>query len=306
MNVQFTDRARKILKLAYREARLRHEHVDSGHLLLGLIQEGGGVAAHVLRGLGVNFADVRREVENLLFAAERGTAAVDKLSYPPAVKKVLRYSLEEARSLNHNYVGSEHLLLGMLRDRGGIAAQALSKVGVELTAARAAIVQLLGAPHSVEKCPRPLPSHISVGLLGRAFFGLCAFLSSLAFGAFAADLVVWLVMVGPPALLWKAVLVHLVIDVFTVASIFMLLLAISFWAGGSRWTDRLLTKMMRKGVVAVGVILTALFAGIGVMGIADPVLGVLGLFLAFLAFILMVAVPIVGLIRPGSDTWWNQ
>jgi ATP-dependent Clp protease ATP-binding subunit ClpC len=220
MNVQFTDRARTILVLAYDEARrLRHGHVDSGHLLLGLIMERSGAAARVLEDLGVTLADARREVENLLFAVGPGMAAVGKLSYTPAAKKVLRHSLEEARSLNHDLVDDLHLLLAMLRAPNSAAAHALSKVGLESTAVRAAIVQLLVAPGGPEESPPPPPSHISVGPLGRTVLGLCAFLSSLAFGAFAVALVVRLAIVGPPAGLWKAVLAHLVLDLFTVASI---------------------------------------------------------------------------------------
>lgn len=312
MVAQFTDRARKIMVLAYRQAqRLHHDRMDmnSGHLLLGLIDEGSGVAAHVLKDLGVNFANARREVENLLFAAGPSMVAVERLSYPPAVKKVLRYSLEEARGLNHDFVGSEHLLLGMLRDRSSVAAQALSKVGVESTTVRTTIVQLLGTPRIVERCLRPLPSLISVGPLGRGLFGLCSFLSSLVFTAVAVALAIWLATIGPPVILWKVILVHLALDIFAVASIFMLLLTISFWTSGSRWTDRLLYLIMPKGSVAVGTVLTALFVTVGIISISDPglrVLGVLGFFLAFLTFIFLVAVPFISLIRRRNHSLPKQ
>jgi len=95
--VLFTDRARKVMILAYQEAqRFSHEHVGTGHLLLGLIKEGSGVAAHVLKNLGVNYSDARCKVENLLFAVGPGSATLGKLPYSPGAEKVLQYSLEEA------------------------------------------------------------------------------------------------------------------------------------------------------------------------------------------------------------------
>ncbi len=176
MLAQYTDRARKVTALAFQEAhRLGHEQVDSGHLLLGVIKEGNGVAAHVLKDLGVNLGDVRREVENLLFSTGPGLSAVGKLSYTAAAAKVLQFATEEASSLNHNFVGSEHLLLGMLHDGDSVAAQALRKAGLELTEVRAATVQLLAGPRNAAKRPRPLPSHISVGPLGRAVLGSAHF-----------------------------------------------------------------------------------------------------------------------------------
>ena len=225
-------------------------------------------------------------------------AAVGKLSYTPAATKVLRYSLEEAHSLNHDYVGSEHLLLGMLRNRDGVAAQALRKVGVELTAVRAAIVQLLGVtrlPRNVrDRCRR---TFLSVPWAGQCL-GSAHFFRRWHSGQCAVALVVLVVTVGPPPVLWGAVLVHLVIDIFAVASIFMLLLAISFWAGGSRWIDRPLGKIMPKGVVAVGAVLTALFFAVGIAAVADGlrIIGALGFVLGFLASIFLVAVPIINLI----------
>ena len=122
-----------------------------------------------------------------------------------------------------------------------------------------------------EKRPRPLPEHISTGPLGRALFGLGAFVVSLAFGAYAVFLAVMLVKAAQPVVLWRIVVAHVIIDLFAVASIFMLLLAVSFWAGGSRWADPLLYRIMPKALVAIAAILTA---NLLVVGVAFPPLGV--------------------------------
>jgi hypothetical protein len=303
MSPPFTDRARKIMESAFDEAqRLRHEQVDSGHLLLGLIDEGSGVAAHVLKDLGVNLADARREIESLLLSTGPGTAIGGNLSYAPSVKNVLQYAMEEASALNHNYVGSEHLLLGMLHDGDGFVAQVLGKAGLEPSTVRAALVRLMGSPHTSEKQPTPL-SLVSAGPLGRAFFGLCAFLTSLVFGAFAAVFAVHLATVRPPPAFWKTIFLHVMIDGLAVISIFMLLGAISFWTGGARWTDRLLSRIMPKLIVAVGLLGTLLFGAVGIGCCRDPglrILGVLILVLAIVVFIALVAVPIINLIRTGE------
>src|SRR5262245_16296047 len=113
MYQRFTDRARQVLKIANQEARrFNHEYVGTEHILLGLVAEGSGVAANVLMNLNVNLCRIALEVERIVQAGpDRG--AVGSLPQTPRAKKVIEYSIEEARNLNHNYVGTEHLLLGL-------------------------------------------------------------------------------------------------------------------------------------------------------------------------------------------------
>jgi ATP-dependent Clp protease ATP-binding subunit ClpC len=126
---RFTDRARKVMALANQEAqRFNHEYIGTEHILLGLVKEGSGVGANVLKNLDVDLRKVRLEVEKLV---KRGPDMVTmgKLPQTPRAKKVIEYAIEEARSLNHNYVGTEHLLLGLLREQDGVAAQVLMNLG---------------------------------------------------------------------------------------------------------------------------------------------------------------------------------
>ena len=125
---------------------------------------------------------------------------------------------------------------------------------------------------SLTAAPQLLPPHISVGLLGRLILGSCAFLASLCLGAFAAFMAVLLVIRPRPVELWRLVLAHLLLDTCTIASIFMLLLAISFWAGGSSWIDQLLNKIMRKGMAAVGTVVALIFVAIA---IAEPTIAII-------------------------------
>ena len=121
---RFTDRARKILQLANQEAqRLRHEYIGTEHILLGLAREGSGVAVAVLKNLGVKPRTITREVERLV---QKGSSVNSTERFPqtPRAKKVIEYSMEEAGNLGHDYVGSEHILLGLLREDHGAAAQA--------------------------------------------------------------------------------------------------------------------------------------------------------------------------------------
>jgi len=141
---RFTDRARKVMQLANQEAqRLNHEYIGTEHILLGLVKEGSGVAANVLRNLDVDLRKVRQEVERLV---QSGTEMVTmgKLPYTPRAKKVIEYAVEEARNLNHNYVGTEHLLLGLLREEEGVAAQVLRNLGLRLEEVREEVLNLLG------------------------------------------------------------------------------------------------------------------------------------------------------------------
>jgi ATP-dependent Clp protease ATP-binding subunit ClpC len=141
----FTERVRRILAMAREEAaRLHHEYVGTEHILLGLVRDGEGVAAEVLRGLGVDREAIRQHVLEGVHPGRPGSVPGPDLPYTSRAKKVLELSMTEASMLNHSYVGSEHLLLGLLAEEKGIAAQVLSQAGVRLDAARARVVQVLG------------------------------------------------------------------------------------------------------------------------------------------------------------------
>ena len=143
MYERFTDRARMTLMLANREAQsLGHESIATEHVLLGLLKSGGGTAEQVLAALDVGLSNIREEVENHINAGPRMQTAA--LPATPAVKKVVEYSMEEARNMNHNYVGTEHLLLGLLREQDGVAAQVLLTVGLTLDDTRRKVTELLG------------------------------------------------------------------------------------------------------------------------------------------------------------------
>jgi len=119
---RFTDRARKVMALANQEAqRFNHEYIGTEHILLGLVKEGSGVGANVLKNLDVDLRKVRLEVEKLVKSGP-DMVTMGKLPQTPRAKKVIEYAIEEARNLNHNYVGTEHLLLGLLREHDGVAA----------------------------------------------------------------------------------------------------------------------------------------------------------------------------------------
>jgi ATP-dependent Clp protease ATP-binding subunit ClpA len=130
---RFTDRARKVMALANQEAqRFNHEYIGTEHILLGLVKEGSGVGANVLKNLDVDLRKVRLEVEKLVKAGPE-VVMMGKLPQTPRAKKVIECAIEEARSLNHNYVGTEHLLLGLLREHDGVAAQVLMNLGSSST-----------------------------------------------------------------------------------------------------------------------------------------------------------------------------
>ena len=142
---RLTDRARKVMALANQEAqRLNHEYIGTEHILLGLVKEGSGVGANVLRNLDVDLRKVRLEVEKLVRAGPE-MVTMGKLPQTPRAKKVIEYAIEEARNLNHNYVGTEHLLLGLLREHDGVAAQVLMNLGLKLEEVREEVLNLLGA-----------------------------------------------------------------------------------------------------------------------------------------------------------------
>ncbi|MFN0136159.1 MAG: ATP-dependent Clp protease ATP-binding subunit [Phycisphaerae bacterium] len=142
---RFTDRARKVMALANQEAqRFNHDYIGTEHILLGLVKEGSGVGANVLKNLGVDLRKVRLEVEKLVKSGPE-MVTMGKLPQTPRAKRVIEYAIEEARNLNHNYVGTEHLLLGLLREQDGVAAQVLMNLGLKLEDVREEVLNLLGA-----------------------------------------------------------------------------------------------------------------------------------------------------------------
>jgi len=142
---RFTDRARKVMALANQEAqRFNHEYIGTEHILLGLVKEASGVGANVLKNLDVDIKKLRLEIEKLVKSGP-DMVTMGKLPQTPRAKKVIEYAIEEARSLNHNYVGTEHILLGLLRETEGIAAQVLMNIGLKLEDVRQEVLNLLGA-----------------------------------------------------------------------------------------------------------------------------------------------------------------
>ena len=145
---RFTDRARKVMSLARQEAqRFNHQYIGTEHILLGLIQEGSGVAANVLRNLEVDPEKIRVEVEKIV---QDGPTMVTmgQLPFTPRAKKVLELASEEASNLRHNYIGTEHLLLGLIRENEGVAAQVLMNLNLKLDDVREEVLELLGADMS--------------------------------------------------------------------------------------------------------------------------------------------------------------
>ncbi len=142
------------MQLANQEAqRFNHEYIGTEHILLGLVKEGSGVAANVLKNLDIDLRKIRLEVEKIVQTGPGGEQVVmGKLPHTPRAKKVIEYSIEEARNLNHNYVGTEHLLLGLLREQEGVAAQVLMNLGLKLEDVREEVLNLLGhnMPDSTE------------------------------------------------------------------------------------------------------------------------------------------------------------
>ena len=151
---RLTDRARKVMALANQEAqRLNHEYIGTEHILLGLVKEGSGVGANVLKNLDIDLRKVRLEVEKLVKSGPE-MVTMGKLPQTPRAKKVIEYAIEEARNLNHNYVGTEHLLLGLLREHDGVAAQVLMNLGLKLEEVREEVLNLLGAGGEAEEAPQ--------------------------------------------------------------------------------------------------------------------------------------------------------
>jgi ATP-dependent Clp protease ATP-binding subunit ClpC len=144
---RFTDRARKVMQLANQEAqRSNHEYIGTEHILLGLVQEGSGVAANVLKNLDVDLRRIRPEVERTVTPGPTGEdpSPIGRRPQEPRAKKVIEYSIEEARNLDHNYVGTGHLLLGLLREEEGVAAKVLMNLGLKLEDVREEVLNLSG------------------------------------------------------------------------------------------------------------------------------------------------------------------
>src|SRR2546422_1654794 len=139
---KFTERARKVLTLAQEEAqRFNHNYIGTEHLLLGLVREGEGVAAKVLANMGVELNKVRSAVEFIIGRGDR--MVMGEIGLTPRAKRVIELAVDEARRLNHHYIGTEHLLLGLVREGEGIAAGVLESLGVSLEKVRSQVIEVL-------------------------------------------------------------------------------------------------------------------------------------------------------------------
>ncbi len=140
---RFTDRARRVVVLAQEEARmLNHNYIGTEHILLGLIHEGEGVAAKALESLGISLEAVRQQVEEIIGQGQHAPSG--HIPFTPRAKKVLELSLREALQLGHNYIGTEHILLGLIRESEGVAAKALESLGISLEAVRQQVKEIIG------------------------------------------------------------------------------------------------------------------------------------------------------------------
>src|SRR3954463_6187815 len=150
MSNRFTERAQRVILIAQEEAkRLNHDYVGTEHILLGLIALGEGVAAQVLANLGVDLRRVRSEIEKIVGTGDN-VMLLGEIPFTPRAKKVLEYAVEEAQHMGHSYVGTEHLLLGLIREEEGVAARVLENLGLRLDVVREEVLNLLGegqTPH---------------------------------------------------------------------------------------------------------------------------------------------------------------
>ena len=164
---RFTDRARRVVVLAQEEARmLNHNYIGTEHILLGLIHEGEGVAAKALESLGISLEAVRQQVEEIIGQGQQAPSG--HIPFTPRAKKVLELSLREALQLGHNYIGTEHILLGLIREGEGVAAQVLVKLGADLNRVRQQVIQLLSGYQGKEPATAggPAGESGSVDLVG--------------------------------------------------------------------------------------------------------------------------------------------
>src|SRR5690349_8333609 len=154
----FTERTRKVLALAREESiRLHHEYVGTEHILLGLIREGEGVAATVLQNLSVELDEIQQRIEETVKKGRATQTTGPDLPYTSRAKKVLELAMSEARELDHRYVGTEHLLLGLLAEAKGIAVGVLGSFGVTLENARAEVCRILGTERAPQPATEPPP-----------------------------------------------------------------------------------------------------------------------------------------------------
>src|SRR6266513_2929299 len=152
MSNRFTERGQRVILIAQEEAkRLNHDYVGTEHILLGLIALGEGVAAQVLANLGVDLRRVRSEIEKIVGTGDN-VMLLGEIPFTPRAKKVLELAVEEAQNMAHNYVGTEHLLLGLIREEEGVAARVLENLGVRLDVVREEVISLLGEgqPHAAQ------------------------------------------------------------------------------------------------------------------------------------------------------------
>ena len=167
---RFTDRARRVVVLAQEEARLlNHNYIGTEHILLGLIHEGEGVAAKALESLGISLEKVRQQVEEIIGVGQSPPSG--HIPFTPRAKKVLELSLREALQLGHNYIGTEHILLGLIREGEGVAAQVLVKLGADLGRVRQQVIQLLSGYSGAKEAPGGGTSQAPQGSLVLDQFG---------------------------------------------------------------------------------------------------------------------------------------
>jgi ATP-dependent Clp protease ATP-binding subunit ClpC len=150
---RFTDRARRVVVLAQDEARrLNHDYIGTEHILLGLIHEGEGVAAKALESLGISLNAVRQEVEQIIGRGQQAHSG--HIPFTPRAKKVMELSLRESLQLGHNYIGTEHILLGLIREGDGVAAKVLVKLGADLNRVRQQVIELISGQQPDRKLPQ--------------------------------------------------------------------------------------------------------------------------------------------------------
>jgi len=155
MNDRFTQRVRKVLFLARDEAgRMQHDYIGTEHLLLGIIREGEGIAARVLQRLGIDFTQIQQAIEEVI-TPQSGTITIGEIPFTPRAKRVLEISIDEARIHNHNYVGTEHLLLALIKEGEGVASRVLAELGADHERVRREILKMLGSVERPKEKEKP-------------------------------------------------------------------------------------------------------------------------------------------------------
>ena len=164
---RFTDRARRTVVLAQEEARLlQHNYIGTEHILLGLIREGEGVAAKALESLGIGLEAVRQQVEEIIGRGQQAPSG--HIPFTPRAKKVLELSLREALQLSHDYIGTEHILLGLIREGDGVAAQVLVMLGCDLNRTRRQVIQMLHGQQGRQMNPAGISEELADRLASMA------------------------------------------------------------------------------------------------------------------------------------------